>query len=105
MKAKQFVFAGTHPAGVEPPREAVKVDDQLMQQLKARAAKLPIEGELASFASATGWLNSEPLSPAALRGKVVLVDFWTFTCVICLRTFPYVRVWAVKYCYKVLAVI
>ena len=59
MKAKQFVFAGTHPAGVEPPREAVKVDDQLIQQLKARAAKLPIEGELASFASATGWLNSE----------------------------------------------
>ena len=65
MKAKQFVFAGTHPAGVEPPREAVKVDDQLVRQLKARAAKLPIEGQLASFAGATGWLNSEPLSPAA----------------------------------------
>src|SRR5216117_674106 len=54
MKAKQFFFAGTHPAGVEPPREAVRVDDQLMRQLKARAAKLPIEGELASFAGATG---------------------------------------------------
>src|SRR3989442_13855012 len=97
MKAKQFFFPGTHPAGVEPPREAVKVDDQLIQQLKARAAKLPIEGELASFGGATAWLNSEPLSPADLRGKVVLVDFWTFTCVNWLRTFPYVRAWAEKY--------
>src|SRR5213080_1198156 len=105
MKAKQFVFAGTHPAGVEPPREAVKVDDQLVRQLKARAAKLPIEGQLASFAGATGWLNSGPLSPADLRGKVVLVDFWTFTCVNWLRTFPYVRAWAEKYGDKGLVVI
>src|SRR5205814_506113 len=105
MKAKQFLFPGSHPAGVEPPRQVVKVDDQLMPQLKARAAKLPIEGGLASFASATGWLNSEPLSPAALRGKVVLVDFWTFTCVNWLRTFPYVRAWAEKYSGKGLVVI
>src|SRR5437588_9287563 len=105
MKAKQFFFPGTHPAGVEPPREAVKVDDQLIQELKARAAKLPIEGELASFAGATGWLNSGPLSPADLRGKVVLVDFWTFTCVNWLRTFPYVRAWAEKYGDKGLVVI
>jgi len=105
MKAKQFFFPGSHPAGVEPPREMVKVDDQLMQQLKARAAKLPIEGELAPFAGATGWLNSEPLSPADLRGKVVLVDFWTFTCVNWLRTFPYVRAWAEKYRDKGLVVI
>ena len=105
MKAKQFFFPGTHPAGVEPPREAVKVDDQLMRQLKEKAAKLPLEGELASFAGATGWLNSEPLSPAKLRGKVVLVDFWTFTCVNWLRTFPYVRAWAEKYGDKGLVVI
>src|SRR2546430_15040554 len=105
MKAKQFFLAGTPPVGVEPPREAVKVDDQLIRQLKARAAKLPIEGELASFAGATGWLNSEPLSPAGLRGKVVLVDFWTFTCVNWLRTFPYVRAWAEKYGGKGLGVV
>src|SRR3984893_13850461 len=105
MKAKQFFFPGSHPAGVAPPPEVVKVDDQLMQQLKARAAKLPIEGELASFAGATGWLNSEPLSPADLRGKVVLVDFWTFTCVNWLRIFPYVRAWAKKYGDKGLVVI
>jgi thiol-disulfide isomerase/thioredoxin len=105
MKAKEFFFPGTHPAGVEPPREAVRVDDQLMRQLRARAAQLPDEGEIAPFTGATGWLNSDPLSPAGLRGKVVLVDFWTFTCVNWLRTFPYVRAWAEKYGDKGLVVV
>lgn len=105
MKVKPFFFGGSHPAGVEPPAQASTVEDRLILQLKARAAKLPIEGELASFAGATGWLNSEPLTPADLRGKVVLVDFWTFTCVNWLRTFPYVRAWAEKYKEKGLVVI
>jgi len=60
-------------------------------------ADLPIEGELASFAGATGWLNSPPLSTADLRGKVVLVDFWTYTCINWLRTLSHVRAWAEKY--------
>ena len=46
---------------------------------------------------ATGWLNSEPLTPASLRGQTVLVQFWTFTCINWLRTLPYVRTWAGKY--------
>jgi thiol-disulfide isomerase/thioredoxin len=54
-------------------------------------------GELSSLASATTWLNSPPLTPADLRGKVVLIDFWTYTCVNWLRTLPYVRAWAAKY--------
>jgi thiol-disulfide isomerase/thioredoxin len=58
---------------------------------------LPVEGELPSFAGATGWLNSPPLTPADLRGKVVLVDFWTYTCINWLRTLGYVRTWAEKY--------
>jgi thiol-disulfide isomerase/thioredoxin len=58
---------------------------------------LPDEGRLPSFDRATGWLNSEPLTPEGLRGRVVLVDFWTYTCVNWLRTFPYVRAWASKY--------
>jgi thiol-disulfide isomerase/thioredoxin len=58
---------------------------------------LPVEGHLASFDGATGWLNSEPLTPDGLRGRVVLVDFWTYTCVNWLRTLPYVRAWAAKY--------
>ena len=58
---------------------------------------MPIEGRLGSFDGATGWLNTEPLTPEGLRGRVVLVDFWTYTCVNWLRTLPYVRAWAAKY--------
>jgi len=55
------------------------------------------EGRLADFDGATGWINSEPLTRDGLRGKVVLVDFWTFTCINWLRTLGYVRGWAEKY--------
>ena len=65
--------------------------------LHLRSAELPVEGELPSLDGATGWLNSPPLTPADLRGKVVLVDFWTYTCINWLRTLPYVRAWAEKY--------
>jgi thiol-disulfide isomerase/thioredoxin len=58
---------------------------------------LPVEGRLAPFAGATRWLNSEPLTPQGLLGRVVLVDFWTYTCINWLRTLPYVRAWAAKY--------
>ena len=58
---------------------------------------LPVEGRLPPFTGATGWLNSEPLTPEELRGRVVLVDFWTYTCINWLRTLPYVRAWAEKY--------
>ena len=56
-----------------------------------------IEGRLPGFAGATGWLNSAPLTGADLRGKVVLTDFWTLTCINWLRTLGYVRAWAEKY--------
>jgi cytochrome c biogenesis protein CcdA/thiol-disulfide isomerase/thioredoxin len=58
---------------------------------------LPVEGELPSLAGATQWLNSPPLTAQSLRGKVVLVDFWTYSCINCLRSLPYVRGWAEKY--------
>jgi len=61
------------------------------------ATPLPVEGVFPSLSGATGWLNSPPLSPADLRGKVVLVDIWTYTCINWLRTLPYVRAWADKY--------
>src|SRR5580765_2921036 len=61
------------------------------------AAALPIEGALPSLASASEWLNSQPLSAAGLRGNVVLISFWTYTCINWLRTLPYVRAWAEKY--------
>jgi cytochrome c biogenesis protein CcdA/thiol-disulfide isomerase/thioredoxin len=63
----------------------------------ASAADLPVEGQLPSLAGAVAWLNSPPLTTQALRGKVVLVDFWTYSCINCLRTIPYVRAWADKY--------
>jgi thiol-disulfide isomerase/thioredoxin len=58
---------------------------------------LPVEGHLPGFDGAAGWLNSEPLTRDELRGKVVLVDFWTYTCINWLRTLGYVRAWAEKY--------
>jgi len=61
------------------------------------AASLPFEGHLPGFDGATGWLNSPPLSPADLHGKVVLVDFWTYTCINWLRTLGYIRAWAERY--------
>jgi thiol-disulfide isomerase/thioredoxin len=60
-------------------------------------SRLPVEGALPAFIGATTWLNSEPLTPQGLRGKVVLVDFWTYTCINWQRTQPYVRAWAQKY--------
>jgi thiol-disulfide isomerase/thioredoxin len=55
------------------------------------------QSELASLQRADEWLNSPPLTPSALRGKVVLVDFWTYTCINWIRTAPYVRAWGEKY--------
>lgn len=62
-------------------------------------------GRLPSFSGATLWLNSPPLAAADLRGKVVVVEFWTYTCINWRRTLPYVRVWADKYKDKGLVVI
>ncbi|MCV3738722.1 cytochrome c biogenesis protein DipZ [Rhizobium sp. TRM96647] len=58
---------------------------------------LPVEGAAPSLEGAVEWLNSEPLTHEQLRGKVVLVDFWTYSCINCIRTIPYVRAWAEKY--------
>ncbi|KAA0070842.1 cytochrome c biogenesis protein DipZ [Rhodanobacter sp. T12-5] len=65
-------------------------------ELKA-GEPLPVEGTFPSLAGATKWLNSPPLTTGSLRGKVVLVDFWTYSCINCIRSLPYVRGWADKY--------
>src|SRR6266853_1496581 len=72
-------------------------DQSMAQQLKPASVPLPIEGEFPSLGGATGWLNSPPLTAEGLRGKVVLIDIWTYTCINWLRTLPYVRAWAEKY--------
>src|SRR5262245_15804826 len=61
------------------------------------AAALPIEGAFPSLGGATAWLNSQPLSAVGLLGHVVLINFWTYTCINWLRTLPYIRAWAEKY--------
>lgn len=60
-------------------------------------SSLPVEGTFPSLDGAVKWLNSEPLTTEQLRGKVVLIDFWTYSCINCIRTIPYVRAWAEKY--------
>jgi hypothetical protein len=71
--------------------------NQLFRATMHPAAQLPVEGELPSLSGATGWINSQPLTVADLRGTVVVVDFWTYTCINWLRSLPYVRAWAEKY--------
>jgi len=65
--------------------------------LHRASIKLPVEGDLPSFGGATGWLNAAPLTDADVRGKVVLVSFWTYTCINWLRQLPHLRAWAAEY--------
>ena len=75
-----------------------KTDGNAMMMSAAKpSGELPVEGQTPSFAGATLWLNSPPLTPEALRGKVVMVDFWTYSCINCLRALPYVESWYQKY--------
>jgi thiol-disulfide isomerase/thioredoxin len=71
--------------------------NQLVRSATHPAAELPVEGHLPAFDGATGWINSPPLTAAGLRGRVVLVNFWTYTCINWLRTLPYLRAWAERY--------
>jgi cytochrome c biogenesis protein CcdA/thiol-disulfide isomerase/thioredoxin len=64
---------------------------------EAKVEEFPVEGALPSLSGAAEWLNSPPLTREGLKGKVVLIDFWTYSCINCLRAIPYVRAWAEKY--------
>jgi thiol-disulfide isomerase/thioredoxin len=83
--------------GSEAPLSVGGLVRSIAHRLAGDPLVLPDEGPLASFAGATTWLNSEPLTPEGERGRVVLVDFWTYTCVNWLRTAPYIRAWDAKY--------
>ena len=71
--------------------------DRAARAVGVAAADLASEGTIGSFAGATAWLNSKPLTPAALRGKVVVVQFWTYTCINWLRTQAHFRAWGQRY--------
>ncbi len=89
---------------LHPPAEAtdsVMMSDSgagmMMMKAKDGGDALPVEGSLPSLDGAVQWLNSPPLTAEALKGKVVVVDFWTYSCINCLRSLPYVKEWAEKY--------
>jgi thiol-disulfide isomerase/thioredoxin len=71
--------------------------DSVMHMITVKPFRPSSASDLASLGGATAWLNSPPLTAADLLGKVVLVDFWTYTCINWLRTLPYVRAWATRY--------
>ena len=68
-----------------------------MMSARGRAGALPVEGAMPPLDGVTQWLNSEPLTREGLRGKVVLVDFWTYSCINCIRALPFVEAWHEKY--------
>jgi cytochrome c biogenesis protein CcdA/thiol-disulfide isomerase/thioredoxin len=70
---------------------------QPMMMASSHSAGPPIEGDMPSLSGATSWFNSPPLTSELFRGKVVLVDFWTYSCINCLRSLPYVKAWYDKY--------
>ncbi|MFJ3487237.1 cytochrome c biogenesis protein DipZ [Pseudomonas sp. NPDC090202] len=97
------LLAGTSSQGAAALEQGVlsgvpKVIDYLVDSVKAATAPdVSAKGEMPSLSGAVEWLNSPPLSKESLRGKVVLVDFWTFDCINCQHSIPYVNEWAKKY--------
>ncbi|PWC49585.1 cytochrome c biogenesis protein DipZ [Azospirillum sp. TSA6c] len=89
-------FAPASPAtSAEPETSGTAL--VLTDARRVYRSSLPVEGVLPSLDGATDWLNSKPLTTEELRGKVVLIDFWTYSCINCIRTLPYLRAWAEKY--------
>jgi cytochrome c biogenesis protein CcdA/thiol-disulfide isomerase/thioredoxin len=90
-------LAGKSPTSSGAMMAQVPASGSAMKAADKAPGALPIEGNLPPLDGAVQWLNSPPLTTQALKGKVVLVDFWTYSCINCLRTLPYVKAWAEKY--------
>ena len=97
LTTNQLLLAAIFASAIAAPIVTLAEDKRVVQQMTPGAVHLPIEGELPSLGGATEWLNSQALTAAGLRGKVVLIDIWTYTCINWLRSLPYVRAWAEKY--------
>jgi thiol-disulfide isomerase/thioredoxin len=97
MKTNQLLLAILIAGAVGASIVTIAEDKSVAQHFSPTTARLPSDGELLSLGKATEWLNSPPLTAAGLRGKVVLIDFWTYTCINWQRSVPYVRAWADKY--------
>ena len=94
-----FALFGVIDSATEQASQTAPADPQAIkvQPMPSTAIRLPVEGKLPSLRNATAWLNSDPLTAARLHGKVVLVEFWTYSCINWRRQLPYVRAWAEKY--------
>jgi len=92
-----LLHAAIIASAIAVPIQTLAEDKLVTRQVMPAAIRLPVEGKIASLAGATQWLNSRPLTAADLRGKVVLVDFWTYSCINWLRTLPHLRAWGEKY--------
>jgi cytochrome c biogenesis protein CcdA/thiol-disulfide isomerase/thioredoxin len=97
MKPAQTAGAPAAPAADSSATHETPATQGMMRASTAAEPALPVEGKLPSLSGAVEWINSPPLTAEALRGKVVLVDVWTYSCINCLRTLPYVKAWAQKY--------
>ncbi|MGF6095033.1 cytochrome c biogenesis protein DipZ [Pseudomonas sp. 18175] len=108
--ADKTLLAGTSSEGVSSLEKRVlqtvpKVVDYVVSKVKAEPVADNAQGAMPSLAGAVQWLNSPELSGESLKGKVVLVDFWTYDCINCQHTLPYVKAWANKYAKDGLVVI
>ncbi len=108
MKSSRFLITALLAAAIGASIAVFFGDTAMPQSTTSPGVRVPFlhglfggqstaRSELASLERADEWLNSPPLTASALRGKVVLIDFWTYTCINWLRTLPYVRAWAEKY--------
>ena len=82
---------------IRSPAQSTNTPSQARVVKSTVPGALPMEGQLPALSGATSWLNSPPLSREGLRGKVVLIDFWTYSCINCLRSLPFVEGWYQKY--------
>ena len=102
------LLAGTPLAGAAPLEQAligaVRTAEPATRPV-SHPRPLPVLGQLPGFEGAVAWLNTPPLTPQALRGKLVLVNFWTYSCINCLRTLPHLRAWAQQYADRGLVVL
>jgi cytochrome c biogenesis protein CcdA/thiol-disulfide isomerase/thioredoxin len=102
MGGNSGAMTGANPGamtGANPGAMMMSANPAAMMKATSAAAspEPPVEGAFPPLSGAVEWLNSPPLTPELLKGKVALVDFWTYSCINCLRSIPYVRAWAEKY--------
>jgi len=97
MSPRQLFLSAAIAAAIGVSIGTSAEDAGMTRHPPAGAVTPQIEGDLPSLEGATEWINSGPLTVASLRGKVVLIEFWTYTCINWLRTLPHVRAWAAKY--------